>query len=153
MRDDMRLEAIGEGHAIVADFLPEPVVLSDVIETADRRKFRLVGRSADMVNIAGKRASLSGMCRLLNEIEGVEDGVVILPESSNDDTKVQRLAAVVVAPGVSAETIRDVFRRCVDPAFVPRRIVLVDELPRNETGKLPMDKLWAIVNRTDGGQA
>jgi len=153
VRDDMRLEAVGEGHAIVADFLPEPVVLSDVIETSDCRTFRLVGRSADMVNIAGKRASLSGMCRLLNDIEGVEDGVVIAPEISNDDTKVQRLVAVVVAPGVSADAIRDAFRRSVDPVFVPRRIVLVDKLPRNETGKLPMDKLRDMVSRTSKGQA
>jgi acyl-coenzyme A synthetase/AMP-(fatty) acid ligase len=144
----MRLEAIGEGHTIVADFLAAPVALADVIETADRRTFRLVGRSADMVNIAGKRASLSGLSRLLADIEGVKDGVVISPESS-DDTDVRRLVAVVVAPGMSAGTIREAFRRCVDPAFVPRRIILVDSLPRNETGKLPIDRLWAVVNPSD----
>lgn len=152
MRDDMRLEAIGEGHTIVADFLAAPVVLADVIETADYRTFRLVGRSADMVNIAGKRASLSGLSRLLADIEGVKDSVIISPESS-DDTDVRRLVAVVVAPGMSAGTIREAFRRCVDPAFVPRRIILVDSLPRNETGKLPIDRLWAVVNQADRGRA
>jgi len=152
MRDDMRLETIAERYAIVADFLSEPVVLADVIETADYRSFRLVGRSADMVNIAGKRASLSGLGRLLADIEGVKDSVIISPESS-DDTEVRRLVAVVVAPGMSADTIREAFRQRVDPAFVPRRIILVDALPRNETGKLPMDRLWAVVNQADRGQA
>jgi acyl-coenzyme A synthetase/AMP-(fatty) acid ligase len=148
MRDDMRLEALREGHAVVADFLQAPVVLADVIETADYRTFRLAGRSADMVNIAGKRASLAGLTRLLVEIEGVQDGVVMSPESSGG-AAVHRLAAVVVAPGISAEAIKKKLRQRIDPAFVPRRIVMVEKLPRNETGKLPMDKLWALVNQAD----
>jgi acyl-coenzyme A synthetase/AMP-(fatty) acid ligase len=144
----MRLEALREGHAVVADFLQAPVVLADVIETADYRTFRLAGRSADMVNIAGKRASLAGLTRLLVEIEGVQDGVVMSPESSGG-AAVHRLAAVVVAPGISAEAIKKKLRQRIDPAFVPRRIVMVEKLPRNETGKLPMDKLWALVNQAD----
>jgi acyl-coenzyme A synthetase/AMP-(fatty) acid ligase len=144
----MRLEELGEGHVIVADFLQAPVALADVIETTDHRTFRLVGRSADMVNIAGKRASLAGLGQLLVTIEGVKDGVVISPESSGG-TEVRRLVAIVVAPGVSADTIRNAFRRSVDPVFVPRRIILVDQLPRNETGKLPMDRLWALVEQRE----
>jgi len=147
MRDDMRLEALGEGYAIVADFLQAPVALADVIETVDYRTFRLVGRSADMVNIAGKRASLAGLGRILTDIDGVRDGVFIPPESVVD-TDVQRLVAIVVAPGISAEAIRSALRRRVDPVFVPRRVILVDQLPRNETGKLPMERLRALLEQT-----
>jgi len=34
-------------------------------------------------------------------------------------------------------------------AFVPRQIILVPELPRNATGKLPMDTLRAMAARAD----
>src|SRR5262249_5306640 len=115
--------------------------------TVDYRTFRLVGRSADMVNIAGKRASLAGLGRILTDIDGVRDGVFIPPESVVD-TDVQRLVAIVVAPGISAEAIRSALRRRVDPVFVPRRVILVDQLPRNETGKLPMERLRALLEQT-----
>ena len=52
-----------------------------------------------------------------------------------------------MAPGVSQEEIRKAFQQRVDPVFVPRRIVLVDALPRNETGKLPLDRVWALVSQ------
>jgi acyl-coenzyme A synthetase/AMP-(fatty) acid ligase len=151
MRDDMRLLSFGEGHAVAADFLPAPVMLADIVDTIDNREFRLVGRSSDMLNIGGKRASLAGLTNLLMEIEGVEDGAIVVPEGKADDAEVRRLIAVVVAPRLSQEEIRKALRRRVDPAFVPRRIILVDALPRNATGKLPMDKLWAVVNEADRG--
>jgi acyl-coenzyme A synthetase/AMP-(fatty) acid ligase len=148
VRDDMRLEALGGGCAIVADFLQAPVTLADVIETEDYRTFRLIGRSTDMLNIAGKRASLAGLGRILVDIEGVRDGVFI-PPANGVDTEVQRLVAVVVAPGMSAEAIRNALRGRIDPAFVPKRVILVDQLPRNETGKLPLERLRALLKQTD----
>lgn len=150
-RDDMLLARTGNGHAVVAEFLPAPVPLADIIETVDDRIFTLVGRSADMINIAGKRASLSGMTHILTEIDGVEDGVVFLPD--NDDPEVTgRLIAVVVAPGLSREEVRQAFRQRVDPVFVPRHIIMVDALPRNETGKLPLERVRELVSRASGGR-
>jgi acyl-coenzyme A synthetase/AMP-(fatty) acid ligase len=146
MRDDMRLHSLGESYAVAADFLSRDVALADEIDTTDNRTFRLAGRSSDMINIAGKRASLSGMTRTLMDIEGVKDGVILMPDSG-DESEVRRVLAVVVAPGVSQEEIRRAFQQRVDPVFVPRRIVLVDALPRNETGKLPLDGVWALVSQ------
>jgi len=145
-RDDMQIQILGERHAVAADFLSAPVVLADVLETDGGRNFRLIGRSSDMVNIAGKRASLSGMSQMLMKIEGVEDGVILVPES-NDESEVRRLVAVVVAPGLLEDHIRQAFRQLVDPVFVPRQVIIVDMLPRNETGKLPLDELRSLVNR------
>jgi 3-hydroxymyristoyl/3-hydroxydecanoyl-(acyl carrier protein) dehydratase len=88
------------------------------------------------------------LSRVLADIDGVQDGVIAAPEG-DDGTEVRRLVAVVVAPSLSQDAIRRAFLRSVDPAFVPRRIILVDSLPRNETGKLPMDKVWAIVNQVE----
>ncbi|HEY7689843.1 MAG TPA: AMP-binding protein [Dongiaceae bacterium] len=146
VRDDMTLRAEGGRHVVRAEFLPQPVPLADVIEMKGADRFRLMGRSADIVNIAGKKASLAGLSRTLLEIAGVRDGVIFVPDGNNG-TEVQRLTALVVAAGATQDEIRQQLRQRMDPAFVPRQIILVDELPRNATGKLPMERLRAIAAR------
>ncbi len=37
-------------------------------------------------------------------------------------------------------------RRSIDPVFLPRRLRLVDALPRNETGKLPRAALLRMLD-------
>ena len=49
----------------------EPTPLADVLEVARARRFRLLGRSNDLVNIAGKRSSLGHLNYHLNAIDGV----------------------------------------------------------------------------------
>jgi acyl-coenzyme A synthetase/AMP-(fatty) acid ligase len=109
--------------------------LNDVIEMRGPDRFLLHGRTADLVNIAGKRTSLAHLNFQLNSIEGVHDGVFIMPEEDNGSTT--RLMAFVVAPGLTAAAITRALRKRVDAAFLPRPLHLVDALPRNSTGKLP----------------
>jgi acyl-coenzyme A synthetase/AMP-(fatty) acid ligase len=132
----------GDGDATVAQggHVPEATTLADVLEVVGATSFRLLGRSNDLINIAGKRSSLSHLNYHLNGIEGVRDGAFWLPPDAPDG--VVRLIAFVVAPDVSAEEmskrVAAAMRQRVDPAFVPRRVVLVHELPRVPgTGKLP----------------
>jgi acyl-coenzyme A synthetase/AMP-(fatty) acid ligase len=63
------------------------------------------------------------------------------PESEGDAAGVVRLVAFVVAPGVAREPIVAALRDRVDAAFLPRRIVHVDALPREATGKLTRARL------------
>jgi acyl-coenzyme A synthetase/AMP-(fatty) acid ligase len=58
---------------------------------------------------------------------------------------VGRIAAVVVAPGQDDAAILAALRRELDPVFLPRRLRKLDALPRNETGKLPRDRLLALL--------
>jgi acyl-coenzyme A synthetase/AMP-(fatty) acid ligase/3-hydroxymyristoyl/3-hydroxydecanoyl-(acyl carrier protein) dehydratase len=104
--------------------------VNDVIELIDAKRFVLKDRKSDVVNIAGKRSSLAFLNHHLNAIEGVLDGVFIVPEDG------RRLAAYVVAPDLSSDRILAALRRQLDPAFLPRPIHFVDALPRNPTGKL-----------------
>jgi acyl-coenzyme A synthetase/AMP-(fatty) acid ligase len=145
-RDDMRLSHVDDVCFVHAGFLREPVPLADVIDTSDARVFRLIGRSSDIVNVAGKRASLSGLGRTLLEIEGVQDGVFVMPDE-HDGSLVSRPIALVVAPELTPDRIRRQLQQRIDPAFVPREIVLVRELPRNETGKLPLSSIRALVRQ------
>jgi acyl-coenzyme A synthetase/AMP-(fatty) acid ligase len=118
------------------------LLLGDVIELRGRDRFLLHGRTADLVNIAGKRTSLASLNHHLNSIPGVRDGAFVVPEETGG--AVTRLAAFAVAPGVSAEFILSALRQRIDPAFVPRPLHLVESLPRNETGKLTRERLDAL---------
>jgi len=108
---------------------------------ADNGDFELIGRDADLVKIGGKRASLAGLTRELVEIAGVRDGVVFLPADN-----APRVAALAVAPGIEIEALRRELAQRIDPAFMPRPLLLVDALPRNPAGKLPLDALRARVS-------
>jgi acyl-coenzyme A synthetase/AMP-(fatty) acid ligase len=111
------------------------VPLADVIELRGQGRFLLHGRTADLVNIAGKRTSLAHLNYHLNSIEGVRDGTFVVPEQEGET--VSRLTAYVVAPGLSGENLMNALRQRIDAAFLPRPLHFVDALPRNETGKLP----------------
>jgi acyl-coenzyme A synthetase/AMP-(fatty) acid ligase len=52
-----------------------------------------------------------------------------------------RLAAFVVAPRTDAASILNALRSHVDPVFLPRPIVFVDELPRDSNGKITASTL------------
>ncbi len=122
----------------------QPTLLQDVIELRDPCHFSLHGRLADLVNIAGKRTSLAHLNHHLSEIDGVRDGTFFLPQEASGS--VTRLAAFVVAPGKSPQSIVAALRTRIDAAFLPRPVLMVEALPRNATGKLPreaLDALWA----------
>jgi acyl-coenzyme A synthetase/AMP-(fatty) acid ligase len=63
---------------------------------------------------------------------------------------VRRVAALVVAPGRRAEDLTAAYAARVDAAFLPRPLVLVESLPRNELGKLPRAKLLAALRSHHG---
>jgi acyl-coenzyme A synthetase/AMP-(fatty) acid ligase len=127
-----------------APHFPVPVPLQDTVELHSPQVFELLGRSADNINIAGKRTSLGGLNAMLNAIDGVTDGAFHMSDES-DGGKVRRLAAFVVAPERSHGEIKAALRRIIDPTFMPRQIYLVPSLPRSETGKLPRAALAELA--------
>lgn len=137
---DVRLRREGDDIWVEGGHVDRPAALSDVIELTGSHStsatFLLHGRHADMVNIAGKRTSLAYLNYHLNAIEGVRDGVFLLP-TGDDGDGVIRLAALVVAPDLTPAALVKALRERIDPIFLPRPLLFVDELPRNETGKLP----------------
>jgi acyl-coenzyme A synthetase/AMP-(fatty) acid ligase len=125
----------------------EATPLQDLIEPlGDGSRFLLHGRTADLVNIAGKRNSLGYLNHQLTAIPGVLDGAFFLPDEIERDG-VTRLMAFVVAPGLDAATVLAGLRRAIDAAFMPRPLVFVERLPRQLTGKLPREALAALAAR------
>jgi acyl-coenzyme A synthetase/AMP-(fatty) acid ligase len=132
-------EAWAEGGHI-----EQPARLGDVLELLADDRFLLRGRVADMVNVAGKRSSLAHLDAQLRAIAGVADGAFYMPDEDGAGD-VRRLAAFVVAPTLTRAVLLAELRRRIDPAFLPRPLVLLERLPRADTGKLPREALRALA--------
>ena len=137
------IRTAGETRWAEGGHVPAPARFADLIDLVDAKRFVLRGRASDVVNIAGKRASLAGLHAQLLAIPGVVDGAYYLPQ--DDGHAVPRLAAFVVAPALTRRRLLAELRRRVDPAFLPRPLHIVGELPRNATGKLTLDGLRRLA--------
>jgi acyl-coenzyme A synthetase/AMP-(fatty) acid ligase len=109
-----------------------------VLDVLEPTRFRLLGRSNDLVNVAGKRSSLAHLNHHLNSIEGVRDGAFWLPPDSGES--VVRL----VARGGRAELDRESLLAAAArtggrglPAAAGSAAWTA--CPRDPTGKLPPD--------------
>lgn len=140
---DVRLEQDGERTTAFGGHVEGRVVLSDSIEILGDGRFLLHGRHADLVNIAGKRSSLAYLNHQIAALPGVADAVFFLPDDEMTDG-IGRLCALVVAPGVARRQLLAALRERIDPAFLPRPLILVDTLPRDATGKLPRERLLGL---------
>ncbi|HWX80358.1 MAG TPA: AMP-binding protein [Steroidobacteraceae bacterium] len=142
----VRLVASGDRVLAHGGHIEQLTPMCDVIEITGENEFLLHGRTADLVNVAGKRSSFGYLNAQLNAIPGVLDGAFFLSEGLTGSTGVARLGAVVVAPGLSVALLTEQLRQRLDPVFLPRPLLLVDELPRNATGKLPHQALRGFAS-------
>jgi acyl-coenzyme A synthetase/AMP-(fatty) acid ligase len=133
-----------DGTEVDATYFSQPVILPDIVELLPEKRFRLRGRNADLVEIAGKRASLADLTHRVLDLAGVEDAVVFQLDDA-DSMGVRRIAALVVAPTRNHAALLKDLRSALDPAFLPRPLRKVSALPRNETGKLPRAALLAAL--------
>jgi len=101
----------------------------------------IVGRSRDMVISGGLNVYPKEIELLIDELPGVKESAVIgLPDADFGEVVV---AVVVLVEGatLSAERIRDAIRDRVANFKVPKKVLFIDELPRNAMGKVQKDLL------------
>lgn len=141
----LRVRNDGSQAMVGGGWLAQDTPLQDLIEVlGDGTRFLLHGRTHDLVNIAGKRNSLGYLDHQLAAIPGVKDAAFFLPDEEHPDG-VTRLMAFVVAPALDAPSILAALRERIDPAFMPRPLVLLERLPREATGKLPREALRSLA--------
>lgn len=145
--DDIRVSLDANGFCVDADYFTTPMILSDNVEIISPQEFVLFGRNTDLIKVAGKRISLGDLNRHLLAIEGVKDGTFFFPEGEHG--REARLTAFVVAPGKTREAILQALRQRIDPVFLPRPLRMVDNLPRNATGKLPRANLMRLLQEVE----
>lgn len=118
-------------------------VTDDRVALEGDGRFRLLGRVGGIVKVAGKRVSTAEVEARIRRVPGVTDVAVITRDAPG--ARRVRLAAVVEAQGLTVEALRAALREHLDPAVVPRPLVLVHVLPREPTGKLRRDELLALL--------
>jgi len=147
--EGVSLEPLTETTRVSADWFERTQLLQDVLERRGHSGFVLLGRNSDLVEVAGKRASLADITRRLCAVPGVEDAVAFQPDSAAAGVA-NRVAAVVVSRGTSARQIAHALAGTLDAVFVPRPLVLVDRIPRDAVGKVSRAQLLELTRRADG---
>lgn len=148
--DGLTLRQKGDAAFVSGGHVVGELPLNDITELHSSTTFLLLGRTADLINIAGKRTSLASLNHHLNSIDGVKDGVFFMLEEKAGET--HRLAAFVVTTTLSGSEITGALRQRMDAIFLPRPLHIVDTLPRNATGKLTRDSLEKLLLQCDKGQ-
>lgn len=131
-----------QGLLAEAPHLAEAALIQDQFELIDETHFLLLGRNADMINVAGKRTSLSHLNSVLLKIKGVSDGIIFSPK--NNAQQDLRLVGLVVSE-LPEKIILQQLAEKMDAVFLPRPLRKTTSLPRNETGKLTqaaLHELW-----------
>lgn len=145
----VELEVRGEEACISAPGAPA-FPLSDFVEPLPERQFRLIGRKSDVVKLAAKRTSLAALNTVLLAMPGVADGAFLAP-GEGQNSALARMQVFAVAPGLTAEQVMQHLREQIDPAFLPRRVVLVEAMPRNSVGKLTVQALRQLAEQEADG--
>ncbi|MCK6080834.1 AMP-binding protein [Microbacterium sp. EYE_5] len=109
----------------------------DIVERDDDGFFRVVDRLKELIVTGGFNVSPSEVEATLRQHPQVADAAVVgLPDPHSGE---QVVAAIIPAPGVDAldvDDIRAFARTRLTPYKVPRRVEVVDELPRSLIGKV-----------------
>ena len=147
--DGISLEAGTDSTQVSAAWYERPQKLMDVLERRGTDGFVALGRNSDLVEVAGKRASLADITRRLMAVNGVEDAVAFQPDGAAAGVA-NRVAAVVVSRGVGAKEIAAQLSAGLDAVFLPRPLVLVDKIPRDAVGKVARAKLLELARGSSG---
>src|SRR5262249_55288789 len=106
------------------------------VEGADGR-LRVLGRTDDLLKVSGQWVSPLDVESVVAGVDGVRECAVVGAAGHGD--LVELVACVVCAPDVAERLRERIDRACADalPRFKrPKRIVVLDALPRTATGKL-----------------
>ena len=124
------------------DYFPEPdreklgrgsFIPDDLIELSGEGA-RLVGRTSDVINVAGKKVNPAEVEAQLLRFSGVRQAVVFGRESNLRNQDV--VACVVAAPQVRESDLLEFCREQLSGWQVPKRIYFVAQIPANERGKI-----------------
>lgn len=141
---------------VTTPHLSAPVTLADRFGPVSDNRYELLGRSSDLIKVAGKRESLANLNGVLLALPGVDDGIIYQPSTLDPQLATgqeggERLAAFVVGNDLDLVALRQALAAKLDPAFVPRPIRKIDALPRDTTSKLKMSALASLAKSyTDG---
>ena len=121
----------------------EWVPMGDLGRVDESGNLKLVGRLKEVINREGIKISPSHVQRAFESLpEVVEAAVVAVPH----DTLGEDVAAALVTVGSTTDVdVRWALREELGGHEMPRKIVVLDELPRGPTGKVDKQELVAVL--------
>jgi 4-coumarate--CoA ligase (photoactive yellow protein activation family) len=132
---------------LLAPAAPRPLPCADRIARGADGRFELLGRADGVVKVGGKRVSLREVEERLLGLPGVEDAAALAARV--DGPRGEEIWVAAAAPGWSAERLRRALAAWLDPVTLPRRIRLVEKLPREVNGKLQRERLHALFEGSE----
>ncbi len=122
------------------------VELDDRIELRPGGTFQYLGRSHELVKIAGKRAHAHAIEATVLAIPGVTDVALVMHTVVGREPRVALAVSVATGgPPVGRDDITAAVRQQFDAVFVPRIVKLVPRIPRTERGKLDAETLRDLL--------
>jgi 4-coumarate--CoA ligase (photoactive yellow protein activation family) len=119
-----------------------PFPVADRVELRPGGGFVLLGRMDGVAKVAGKRVSLREVEERLLALPGVRDAAALARPSPG--LRGEEIWVAVVAHGQTPERLREALAGWFDPVALPRRIRVIEALPREATGKIARERLMAV---------
>jgi long-chain acyl-CoA synthetase len=137
----VRSAAVGDGYFPESDEakLGGGLFVPDDLLNKTANGFRIVGRTSDVINVAGKKVNPAEVEAHLLRFSGVRQAVVFGRASILRNEEVA--ACVVASPGVSEVELLEFCRRELSGWQVPKRVFIVDAIPVTERGKISRREL------------
>jgi long-chain acyl-CoA synthetase len=137
----VRSAAVGDGYFPESDKakLGGGVFVPDDLLSKTANGFRIVGRTSDVINVAGKKVNPAEVEAHLLRFSGVRQAVAFGRASILRNEEV--VACVVASPGVREPELLEFCRRELSGWQVPKRVFIVDAIPVTERGKISRREL------------
>ncbi|MGB6537311.1 MAG: class I adenylate-forming enzyme family protein [Xanthobacteraceae bacterium] len=101
------------------------------------------GRVNSVLNLGGAKMEAEKLEAVLTSFRGLTQAAIVLVKTESGADEIW--AAVVRSETLDAESLLAHCRQRMPPAFVPKRVVALGELPLNATGKLDRARLAQIL--------
>ena len=115
----------------------EAVRMGDTADWTPEGRLRLTGRTADILNIGGRKIAAAEVESALRELDGVRDAAVV---GVADPVRGDRTVAFLVADQWPVDT------SAVPPRLTPREVRRVESLPHTVRGKLDRQALRRLAS-------
>lgn len=145
--DEGRL-TVESGH--LSPDLPRPFVTGDLVRLEPDGLFAHLGRVDGIVKIGGRRVSLAEVEEALRLEPGVADAAVVAVPAEAERGHI--LLAAVAPAGCELAGLRAALLERFEPACLPRRMLAVDAIPREENGKLQRARVLALFGLAADGR-
>lgn len=139
-----------EGQLVVESPWCARTAIEDRIELRPDGTFQYLGRTSELIKVAGKRADAHELEATIRSVPGITDVAVLVHATIGKEPRV--VCAISVAEGVvvGREDVAAAIRRQFDAVFVPKTVKTVAAIPRTDRGKVAIQPLRELLGLDDG---